>query len=282
MKRIILFFMLTVSAFATANGQSDLRVMSYNIRYDSPSDAKQGNGWEQRKGKLVQLIKHYDPDLLGVQEAMKHQLDFLLEQLEGYEYIGVGRDDGGEKGEYSAILFKTSKLNLVENNTFWLSETPDKPSKAWDAALPRIATWGAFETKAGNKRFYYFNTHFDHVGSEARVNSAKLLLKKVESLVGKAPVVVSGDFNATPDAEPYEVLTSVLQDGRAKTAAAAYGPEGTFSGFELTADKDFPRIDYIFVQGVEVQSYETISDFFNDKFPSDHLPVLIEITLNGA
>lgn len=273
--------MLFASAYAAVNGQSSLRVMSYNIRYDSPSDAEKGNGWEQRRDKIVRLVKHYDPDLLGVQEAMKHQLDYLLGQLEGYDYIGVGRDDGGEKGEYSAILFKKAKVKVVKSNTFWLSETPEKPSKAWDAALPRIATWAEFETANDQQRFYYLNTHFDHVGTEARANSAKLILRQIEKLAGKAPVVVSGDFNVTPEAEPYEILTSGLKDGRLVTTSAAYGPKGTFSGFELMADKDFPRIDYIFVKNMEVQAYETISDFFNNKFPSDHLPVMAEVSFDG-
>ncbi|UII32478.1 endonuclease/exonuclease/phosphatase family protein [Fulvivirga ulvae] len=278
---LTLLFMLSVSAYSTVIGQSGLKVMSYNVRYDNPSDADNGNGWKQRRDNVVKLIKHYNPDLLGVQEAMKHQLDYLLEELEGYDYIGTGRDDGKEKGEYSAILYKTSQFKLVEGGTFWLSQTPDKPSKAWDAALPRIATWAAFEVTDSHQRFYYLNTHFDHVGTEARANSAKLILEQLGKLTGAAPVVVSGDFNVTPDAEPYKILTSQLNDGRKESASEAYGPEGTFSGFELTADKDFPRIDYIFVKSMKVQAYETISDFFDDKFPSDHLPVMAVVSFDG-
>lgn len=269
--------MVSALSFSVANGQSPLRVMTFNIRYDNPTDAEKGNGWKQRRENLVQLVRHYDPDLLGIQEAMKHQLDYLLAHLDGYEYIGVARDDGGEQGEYSAILYKVSKVTLVKDSTFWLSETPEKPSKAWDAALPRIATWGIFETKSENRRFLYVNTHFDHVGSVARANSSRLLVKKVEELAGGAPAIISGDFNATPEAEPYDILVAKFKDTRKESAAPAYGPEGTFSGFELKADADFPRIDYIFVKGFKVESHETVADFFNDKFPSDHLPVIAEL-----
>lgn len=259
------------------NAQNPIKVMTFNIRYDSQTDYEKGNGWKQRRENVVQLIRHYDPDLLGLQEAEKHQLDYLLEQLKVYDYIGISRDNEVDKGEYSAILYRKDRFELGDNNTFWLSETPETPSKAWDANLPRIVTWGKFEDVKNNKSFYFFNTHFDHIGVKARENSAKLVVKKINEIAGSTPIILSGDFNATPEAPPYAILTEQLQDGKAISTQPVYGPVGTFSGFELTSPEKFPRIDYMFVRDFEVNNYETIADFFKDKFPSDHLPILMEV-----
>lgn len=274
---IIILISLTANLSPLNAQEEKIDVMSFNIRYDSPSDIEKGNGWLQRRPLVVSLIRHYSPDLLGIQEAMKHQLDYLLEHLPEYEFIGVARDDGKEKGEYSAILYKKERYELKENNTFWLSETPDKPSKSWDAALPRIVTWGAFKDKKTQEEFYYFNTHFDHIGTEAREQSAKLILKKIDAIAGDGPVILTGDFNVTPDTKPYAVLAEALADSRESSTKPPYGPEGTFSGFELKPTGNFRQIDFIFVRGLKVSVHETIADFFDDKFPSDHLPVMAEV-----
>lgn len=279
MIRYILIFCMVVSTLTSLQAQEPVKVMTFNIRYDNQTDYEAGNGWKQRRENMLQLIRHYDPDLLGLQEAEKHQLDYLLEQLKVYDFIGVSRDNAVDKGEYSAILYKKDAFKIDENNTFWLSETPEKPSKAWDANLPRIVTWGKFIHTSSGKEVFYFNTHFDHIGVQARENSAKLVVKKINEIAGDAPAVLAGDFNATPEAPPYKILTAALQDAKAVSVLPAYGPEGTFSGFELTSYEKFPRIDYIFVRGVKVNSYETIADFFNDKFPSDHLPIITEVEL---
>lgn len=252
-----------------------VKIMSYNIRYANVNDAEKGNGWEQhRREKIVDLINHYDPDLLGVQEALKHQIDYLLEELPEYAFIGVGRNEGKMEGEFSAILYKKGRFEPLKQNTFWLSTTPDKPSKDWDAALPRIATWGHFKDKENNNNFYYFNTHFDHIGQQARTESAKLIVEKINGIAGNKPIILSGDMNATPDTEPYEILSNALKDAAEISQKPAYGPEGTFSGFDLRSDEEFRRIDYIFVDNMAVLSYETIADFNGNKFPSDHLPVM--------
>lgn len=277
MKRF-LFLFIYLYAFTTI--AQDMKVMTFNIRYDSPTDADKGNGWEEhRRENVVMLIRHYDPDLLGVQEAMKHQLDYILEKLPDYEFIGVGRDSGGQEGEFSAILYKKDRFKVTDHNTFWLSETPDKPSKAWDAALPRIVTWGAFEDiKNNNRKFYYFNTHFDHKGYQARVNSAKLINKKINAITNGRATVLTGDFNAIPDEETYGILQDELQDARKISKKAPYGPEGTFSGFDVSSDKDFRRIDYVFVADFDVLSFETITDYWGSKYPSDHLPIIATIS----
>lgn len=275
--RSLLLFILCISS--TIIFAQDMNVMTFNIRYDNPNDAEQGNGWkEHRRERVVRLIQHYNPDLLGIQEAMKHQLEYLLEKMPEYDYIGVGRDDGKEKGEFSAVLYKKDRFNIAEHNTFWLSETPDKPSKSWDAALPRVVTWGKFEDKKNeNKGFYLFNTHFDHKGHQARVNSAKLINKKISKISDGQATILTGDFNAIPDEETYGVLQNELQDARKVSEKPPYGPEGTFSGFDVTSDKDFRRIDYVFVEDFDVTSFETITDYSGDKYPSDHLPIMIKV-----
>lgn len=257
--------------------QSSMKVMTFNIRYDNRADYENGNGWKQRREHLVQLILHYDPDLLGVQEAEKHQLDYLLQELGEYAYLGISRDNDENKGEYSAILYRKDRFSVLQHQTFWLSVTSDVPSIGWDANLPRIVTWGQFEDKNNGEQFFYFNTHFDHLGVQAREHSSKLVVEKINEIAEKAPVILTGDFNATPEAPPYNILSKDLLDARSVAINPAYGPEGTFSGFELTSFEKFPRIDYMFVRGFSVYSYETIADFFNDKFPSDHLPIMMKI-----
>lgn len=249
--------------------------MTYNIRYDSKQDAAKGYGWkEQRRDKVVDLVSHYDPDLLGLQEAMLHQLEFIMEELPEYDYIGVGRT--GEDSEYSAILYKKDRFKVLEHNTFWLAPSPEQKTKAWDAAYPRICSWGLFEDKKTKEKIYHLNTHFDHVGKEARYNSAKLIVETIKTLDNDIPVVLTGDFNATPEENTYDKLTDHLKDARNK-AENPYGPPGTFGGFDVVDTEKIRRIDYIFIQDVKVDSFETITDHVGDKYPSDHLPVIAEI-----
>lgn len=277
---LVLILILTPINLMSQSSES-FRLMSFNIRYDNPHDSVRGDGWTaHRREKVVALIHHYEPSLLGIQEALPHQLDYLLKFLPNYKYIGQGRD-GGKAGEYSAILYNASEFEVTENGTFWLSPTPEKPSKGWDADLPRIVTWGKFQSKKSGEHLYFFNTHFDHKGEVARAEAAMLLLKRIAAVAPEKPVVVSGDFNATPDSKPYEIITNGLFDAAKVSLKPVYGPEGTFSGFDLKDDKAFPRIDYFFVNNVEVRSYETITDYVGSKYPSDHLPVMIEIGLSS-
>ena len=262
----ILFFIVQ-SVF----GQTQ-RFMTYNIKYDNRADTI--NNWDLRKEKLVALIKHYNPDFLGIQEALVHQVQYIDQELSGFSYVGVGRDDGQEKGEFSAIFYKKERYEVLESSTFWLSETPDIPSVGWDASMERICTYGLFRDLRTNQMLWVFNTHFDHIGIKARAASADLILKKIEILNTQGdPVIFMGDLNLTPETAPIVKISGLLSDAQ-RVADSTYGPVGTFNGF--TNDPVVNRIDYIFVKGVTVRKHEHIDDRLNSGLQiSDHLPVLI-------
>ncbi len=252
----------------SASSQS-IKVMSYNIRYAAASDGD--NVWENRKEKLPALIQKYDPDLVGLQEAMHHQLMDILKALPQYSYIGVGRDDGKEKGEYSAILYKKDRFTVDSNKTTWLSETPDVAgSKSWDAAITRVLTRGVFTDKKSNKKFIYFNTHFDHIGKEARKNSAGIIVEAIKKESNNLPVIVTGDFNSQPTEEPYKVVSGFLKDARGTS------DQGTFCNFKVNS-QPCNLIDYIFYNSkLKTRNYQVITDNNGTYYPSDHLPVLVE------
>jgi endonuclease/exonuclease/phosphatase family metal-dependent hydrolase len=255
---------------------SQTKVMTYNIKYDATSDTV--NNWNFRKEAMVKLIKHYEPVFIGLQEALVHQVSYLDEALPAYTYIGVGRDDGKEKGEFSAIVFDSTQYKVLQSNTFWLSETPEKISKGWDAALERICTYGLFEHRTTKEQIWVFNTHFDHMGELARENSAQLLVDKIKEInTAKIPIVLMGDFNLEPERKGISILRSYLQDGKEITQKPFYGPEGTFNGFDPAMKLD-RRIDYLFVTHLRVIDYMHIDDRMeNNKHISDHLPVLTTV-----
>lgn len=292
MIHIILLLALPLSLLFQADdydsgiSHDDLRVLSFNIRFDNPSDGP--NAWENRKEKAASVIRLHDADLVGLQEALLHQLEDLQDELDGYGRIGVGRDDGETEGEFTAILYRKESVTPLKSGTFWLSETPSVPgSKSWDAAITRICTWAEFEHTQTGEVFYLFNTHYDHIGEEARLESSKLILNKIEEIAGDSPVVLTGDFNATEDSQPYKVLVENakgesgvnLQDAFYKTVHEHHGPTSTWSGFtEIVPDR---RIDYIFVNpDVTVKQHAILADQWDGRFPSDHLPVLAEITID--
>ncbi len=257
----------------------DLKIMSYNIKLDYPKEGK--NSWTNRKPFMVNQIKFYEPDVLGVQEAMPNQMKNLDSLLTDYSFVGVGRDDGKDEGEYSAIFYKKNDLEVVKSSTFWLSQTPDKVSMGWDAVCNRVCTYALFQHKETKKKFWVFNTHFDHVGKEARTKSAVLILDKIKGLnTENHPVFLTGDFNMEPNHESIDYITQTLKDSKEVTELD-FGPEGTFNGFHF----DQPvtrRIDYVFVsEDVEVNKYAVLSDSWNMQYPSDHLPVLIEAKLTN-
>jgi endonuclease/exonuclease/phosphatase family metal-dependent hydrolase len=264
-----------------------VKVMSYNIRLDTESDGV--NQWKNRTGKVYDLIKKNNPDLLGVQEAMHNQMMDLKDNLTGYDFVGVGRDDGKEKGEYSAIFYKKDKYEVLKQNTFWLSETPKVPgSKSWDAAITRVVTFALLKDKTTGKSFIYSNTHFDHVGKEARKQSASIIKIYLSGFVAgstfdkiekEIPIIVSGDFNSEPTDAPY--LTMIdgehlkLQDSR-----PADNLTGTFCGFEVNKI-ECRTIDYIFHSTHWIASnYKVIQDYDGKFYPSDHLPVMVTLRLN--
>lgn len=273
MKNLILL----ICAFVCFNfNAQNLNVMTFNIRLSLDSDKE--NSWENRKNDAVQLLDYYHPDVFGVQEAVPQQMTDLKTGLKNYDFVGVGRDDGANKGEYSAIFYNTEKLQVLQSGTFWLSETPDQPSKGWDAAYNRVCTYALFKTKKGGRKFWAFNVHFDHVGIIARENSSKLILEKINTLNPRNfPVVLTGDFNLTDKTEPIKIISKTMSDSFYNCRKPHYGPTGTFTGFDVnTVPKD--RIDYIFTKGLSCQSIRTINDRReNLLYPSDHFPVLAEL-----
>jgi len=219
-----------------------------------------------------------------LQEVLKGQLNDLEERLPAYKWLGVGRDDGKTKGEYSPILYHAEKFELLESNTFWLSETPQVPgSKDWDAAITRICSWAKFRDKETDEEFYFFNTHFDHRGVEAREKSAALIAQKISEIAGDTPVILTGDFNAAPSTAAYQNLVAgkhALTDALEVSQLPHYGPLGTFNGFRQPEEDDGRRIDYIFVKnGVEVHKHGILTDSWGGQLPSDHFPVLAEVSL---
>lgn len=275
-----------------------LRVASYNLRYDNPGDSL--NNWKYRKEVVGGLIKFHDFDIFGSQEGLHHQLEELLKELPSYSYIGVGRDDGKKEGEYAAIFYKTDMFELIEKGDFWLSQDSTYPNKGWDAVLPRICSWGKFKEKSSGFIFYFFNVHFDHVGTLARNESAKLILQKIDLLAGNLPTLLTGDFNVDQHSDSYKLLkaSQKLKDAFDE-ALFKYGAEGTFNRFEVNT-RSQSRIDHVFVSddfqvlvhGILTDTYQTsesdLLELANSgtypkeiilyrttaRLPSDHYPVL--------
>ena len=280
MKRYHIAF---VFIFLSSIGFSqELSLMTYNIRYATVNDGE--NQWEKRKGFLVDQIAFYAPDVFGIQEGLEQQLSFIQDSIANYVYVGVGRDDGKKNGEFCAIFFNKEKLELISEQTFWLSPTPDKVSKGWDAALERICTYALFADKTNGHKFWVFNTHFDHIGETARENSAKLIVEKVNEInKDNFPVFVMGDFNLNENSKAISYLASVFNDSRSVSEAKPFGPHGTFTGFEFhNPVKD--RIDYIFSSrnNVVIKQYAVLTDSKESKYPSDHFPVLVKVRLTDV
>jgi endonuclease/exonuclease/phosphatase family metal-dependent hydrolase len=269
---IIFCFFLTISY-----GQN-LTIMTYNLRLDIASDGE--NAWPNRKDFLISQVLFYAPDIMGVQEALPNQMDNLKSGLSAYKAIGIGRD-GNNKGEYSAIFYNAKKLKVENENTFWLSKTPERVSKGWDAAYPRICTYGLFTDLKSSKSFWVFNTHLDHVGKQAQLNGIKLIQQKIAEVnTKKYPVILMGDFNV----EPNSLLIKKLSEDMLNTetvAKSTFGPNGTFNGFKFN-EPVTRKIDYIFMSkshNLEVNKQAVLSASINLKYPSDHFPVYAEFTL---
>ena len=265
-----------------------LRVMTLNIRYNNPGDG--ANAWPKRKDMVADVIKRQRPDIFGLQEALKGQIDDLEKRLPQFTRLGVGRDDGKTKGEFSPLFYRKDRFVAEKSSTFWLSETPEKiASKSWDAAITRVATWAKLKDKKTGRTLLAINTHFDHRGSTARVNSAKLILAQIVKLAGKGPVVLTGDFNASPSSQPYRVITQgdeaakadaryKLLDAKGISKSPHQGPDSTWNGFRAIVKGR--RIDYIFVsRGVRVRSHAILAEKVNGRFVSDHLPVVAELVV---
>lgn len=289
MKKLLLLLLPLLASQAEAYGQGtaapvQLNVMSFNIRYDNPEDGL--NNWQYRKERVANAIHFYDADILGAQEVLHNQLEELKVRLPQYTAIGVGRIDGKEKGEYSALFYKKERFTLIDSGYFWLSETPTVVgSNGWDGACERIATWAKLKDNASGKQVFALNTHFDHVGVVARRESVALILKKVEELSKGVPVVITGDFNAEPQSDVIRSLTDTtnklhLTDSRS-VAPVVYGPAWSFHDFGKIPYERRSLIDYIFIRnGVKVTRYGVLAETENEALLSDHTPVLVTIELN--
>ncbi|MDR0938815.1 MAG: endonuclease/exonuclease/phosphatase family protein [Mediterranea sp.] len=254
-----------------------LNVASYNLRMDTPADSLLS--WTHRKDDVRALIRFHNFDLVGTQEGFKHQLDDLCDSVR-YAYTGHGRDDGKDAGEHSAIIYKKERFDILRSGDFWLSPTPDQPGKGWDATCcNRVCSWAEFRDKLTKRTFYLFNVHFDHEGEVARRESGYLMVRKMKEIAGDAPIVCTGDFNSTDDTEQVKTLSAYLNDTRQVSQVPPYGPSGTFNR-RFHNPVGSRRIDYIFTSGTfSVLRYVVVSDNNGNNYPSDHLPVAVELRL---
>jgi endonuclease/exonuclease/phosphatase family metal-dependent hydrolase len=270
-----LFTIIIISALFAASycKAQTLTTLTFNLRYDNPGDGK--NSWDLRKQSVVNMIAHYEPQIFGIQEGLHNMVMYLKNNLGPYNFIGVGREDGKEKGEYSAIFYDTTQYKVIKSSTFWLSDTPEKVSVGWDAAMERICTYGLFQNIESGKYVWVFNTHFDHIGTVARKMSAQLILKKISELnTGNYPVILTGDFNTTAGTEPINTLTAQLLETSVVAQKPLYGPIGTFNSFDPVTPVT-ECIDFIFVSKLSVVSCTHIDDKRNDNLCiSDHYPVM--------
>ena len=254
-------------------------VMTYNIRLDVKSDGE--NAWPNRKDFLLNQVKFYEPDILGTQEGLPHQIKYLNENLDQYKFIGEGRN-GENHGEYSAIFYNSDKIQVLDQGTFWLSETPEEVSKGWDAAYIRICTYGLFQNRETNEKFWVFNTHLDNKGQESRLKSVELIAKKVKAVnPANHPFIITGDFNVEPGDSVIKNFKEFTQDSKMMSENVVFGPEGTFNGFQFSEPVE-RRIDYILFgqeSDFSVKKYGVLSNSKDLKYPSDHLPVYVEFSI---
>lgn len=260
-----------------AQKNTPLTIATYNLRFNNPNDGI--NAWPNRKEDVKALIRFHDFDIFGTEEGLIDQIRDLAEMSE-YAYTGKGRDDGKEAGEHSAIFYKKDRFKLLASGDFWLSETPDVPGKGWDAkCCNRICSWGKFKDLRTKKQFYSFCVHFDHQGVVAREESGKLMVKKIREIAGNSPVISVGDFNSTPETVQIKEMQTILKDSYQVTETPPYGPVGTFNAFKFDAPLKH-RIDYIFVSpGIRVLRYGVLTDSKEQRYPSDHQPVMIQAIL---
>ncbi|HAX93122.1 MAG TPA: endonuclease [Bacteroidales bacterium] len=260
-----------------------LKVMTFNIRYDNPRDSI--NAWPNRASFLCRFLNDEEPDLLGMQEVLNHQYEYIDSALTGYSSVGVGRSDGAKRGEMNPVFFRKDRFDLIRSKTFWLSDSPSVAgSQAWGANLPRIVTWVELSEKTTLKHFYFFNTHFAHDSDSARILSSGLLLNQVDSITADFPFVITGDLNMRISSKGYEILTGpfesvpLLSDTYAVTEKRPVGPAYTFNGFSDSISSG--RIDYIFVRnGMKVLDHRTFIKKEHGIYISDHWPVMSTVSI---
>lgn len=279
-RKFLLAILASLLLSANVPGQT-LNLMTYNVRLDVAVDGV--NRWDNRKEVLVSQIKFYEPDILGIQESLPNQVNYLDSNLTHYKHIGIARE-GLNKGESSSIFYNTNRLAVIKQNTFWLSEMPGQISKGWDASYLRVCTYALFTDKKTQKQFWVFNTHLDNNGIIARTKGVELILKTIDSVnTKKLPVFFMGDFNSAPETDVIVNLRKAMNDAKEVSVAKPYGPGGTFNNFEFNKPVTL-LIDYIFTSkssNITVNKYAVLSDSYNLKYPSDHLPVFVQIKLRG-
>lgn len=279
MKKILLILVISMALLqGYSQGKNPVTVASYNIRYDNPHDGV--NAWPNRKEQVKALIQFHDFDIFGTQEAMIGQIEGIAE-LQQYAWYGKGRDDGQHAGEHCAIFYKKERFELLESGDFWLSETPDKPTIGWDSRVnKRVCTWARFKDLKSKKEFYFISVHFDNLGAVARRESGKLMVSKIKEIAKDKPVICVGDLNSTPETEQVKNMLTILKDAREISALPPYGPVGTTNSFKFDAPMKH-RIDYIFVSNqISVLKYGALNDSYDQKYPSDHLPIVAKIVIN--
>ena len=271
MKTLLLFLFGSSLVLQSPLIGQELVVHSFNIRYDNPRDGD--DRWEVRREEVKDFILYKQPDIIGFQEVVGGQLEFLSKGLPSYAFVGVGREDGSTKGEYAPVFYSTERYTQLEQGTFWLSETPNEVSTGWDAALPRICTYVKLRDKNNEETLWIFNTHFDHRGKEARKQSARLILRRIDSLAApEDTVILMGDLNAEESAPPIKLILNEFKEPW-EASPLRRGPKGTFNGFQLLP-VDTPRLDYIFSRGLRLLKYRHVdSRRSNGRQLSDHLAV---------
>lgn len=277
MKKIltIITFALTMCDVVMAKPPIEIKVISFNIR----TIARDGdNNWENRRHATRNMLNMHNPDLFGLQEAMKPHLKYIDKFFPQYKRVGVGRDDGKKAGETMAIYYNTERFELLDNGTFWLSETPDKVSMGWDAACFRTVTWVQVRDKESRKKLYYFNTHLDHRGRVAQTESIKLIVERIKEITSpRTPVIVGGDFNVIPEDTVLSPLNEFVLDAR--TTATVTEEKGTFNAFGRQKEPNV--IDHIFYRGrrIKCTEYHILDGDYGAPFISDHYPIEIVLEL---
>jgi endonuclease/exonuclease/phosphatase family metal-dependent hydrolase len=274
LRSLLIAFCLMACAIASSADAQTLRVMSFNVRLPAESDGP--DRWELRREQVVRMLREQDADVIGTQELFSEQGEYLATQMPEYAWFGRGREsDGG--GEHMGVFYRRNRLRVIESGDFWLSDTPEVPgSITWGHPHPRMVTWALFETTAEGRRFYLFNTHLPYRGEDedARLRGVQAIARRVRALPEDVPVVLTGDFNTTPDSPAYAEFKGLLQDTWTASAQRK-GPEGTFHGFTGQPQK---RIDWILFRGLRVDRMRTVDRHENGRYPSDHFPLVVELT----